>query len=353
MSLLKLAEGSTPTTPSSGLASLFAKATGLFYSKDSNGTVRALFGTKNAIINGGMQVGQRGALTLGSSSPAGNAGYGKVDRWQAWATGTAVSAGTADQMTTANCGRTGYALKLAGVTLTGSGVVYVRHRVESINALRFKNQVASFAVRVYHDVGSSINYTIIIRKPTVLNNYTSTTVITTGSATAVATGTETLLTLENVSMGDCSYGIEIEIQAACGAITTKNFQYAEAQLEEGPAATTFEYVSYEQELQRCMRYYEVITFGQASMFQQCVNSSGGYGMVPFKVPKQSVPTVVFSATLWNTATSSSAGSVTPATYSTQSADYISFSTSGLSGLVAGDVSFGQCPGSPWTAASEL
>lgn len=265
------------------------------------GSGPGIFSTKNAIINGGMQVAQRGVLTLGSSAPAANAGYGKVDRFQAWATGTAVSAGTADQ-DTASIGRTGYALKLAGVTLTGTGIVYIRHRIEGINALRFKNQTATFSIHVKHDVGSTINYTVTVRKPTALDNYTSTTVIQTGSATAVATGTETSLTLSSISMGDCSYGLEIEIKAECGAITTKNFWYAEAQLEEGVSATTFEYVSFDQELVRCLRYYETnVTYGTVAgngvgdnrhVFTNYV-AANSFCHIPFKAQKRAGASVVF------------------------------------------------------------
>lgn len=256
--------------------------------------------SKNGFINGGMLVAQRGDLTLGSSAPAANAGYGKVDRWQCWATGTAVSAGTATQTTSANCGRTGYALKLSGVTLTGTGIVFIKQRVESVNAVRFKNQTASVSVRVYHDVGSSINYTITIRKPTASDNYASTTTIATGSATAVSSATETLLKLENVSMGDCSFGIEVEIKAECGAITTKNFEFTEAQIEVAAAFTSFEYVSFEQELQRCQRYYEAFDGSSTEG-----SDLGGYGLVgyqylttrlisqsvPFKATKRVVPTI--------------------------------------------------------------
>lgn len=248
--------------------------------------------TKNAIINGGMQVGQGSDCAFGSSVPAAGAGYGKVDRFQCWATGTAVSAGTATQITNANCGRTGYALKLSGVTLTGLGVVYIKQRVESINALRFKNQTASFAIRVYHDVGSNINYTVTIRKPTASDNYASTSTISTGSATSVASATETLLTFENVSMGDCSYGIEIEVKAECGAITTKNFQFAEMQLEEGPVATQFEHVSYEQELMRCLRYREVIAgnaYNQVPAYAYGANDA--YTYIFFRAEKRIAPTV--------------------------------------------------------------
>lgn len=63
----------------------------------------------------------------------------------------------------------------------------------------------------------------MLRKPTAADNYASTTTIGTCTAIPVATGTDTLITFPNVSLGDVSTGIEIQVDAACGAVTTKNF----------------------------------------------------------------------------------------------------------------------------------
>src|SRR5216684_2404986 len=201
---------------------------------------------RRGIINGGCQVAQRAPTTISlTTSPL----YGQVDQFAAWASTGAVSAGTITQSLTSAIGRTGASLKLASVTLTGSAVLSVRHRIESKNALRFKNQNASFAAQCSHDVGSGVNYTFIIRKPTVADNYGATTVISTSSAISVPTGigSATQVKFENVAMGDCSNGIEIELQVASGAITTKNFEFTEFQLDDLSAISPFEYLPYEVE----------------------------------------------------------------------------------------------------------
>lgn len=201
------------------------------------------------LINGGAEVAQRSAPSLTTSAL-----YGQVDRCALWASGGAVSAGTIAQNTSASVGRTGKAARASGVTLTGSGQISWRYRMEALDAIKLKNQAGSFQIAVMHDVGSTINYTIIIRKPTAADNYTSTTVIQTGSATAVPTGTATAISLPNVSLGDCSNGLEIEVQAACGAVTTKNFDFTEWQLQEGSSVTPVERRDYEFELRKSMRY---------------------------------------------------------------------------------------------------
>lgn len=213
----------------------------------------------NGIINGCMRVAQTTAAGTLSTS----ATYGKVDMWAAWASAGAVSAGTITQDAAATFGSSKRALHVSGATLTGSAVLSIRQRIESLNAAEFVNQTCVFSAKVFHDVGSSINYTIIIRKPTAADNYTSTTTIGTSSPQVVATSTATTIQFF-VSMGDCSNGIEIEIQAACGAITTKNFKMADAQFSVGITPASFLIESFADTIRKCRRYFETI-YGAASV----------------------------------------------------------------------------------------
>ena len=203
------------------------------------------------LINGGAEVAQRAAASLSTT-----AAYGKVDRCAMWASSGSVSAGTVTQTTSSSAGRTGYAARASGVTLTGTAVLSWRYRMESRDAIKLKNQAGSFQINVWHDVGSTINYTVIVRKPTAADNYTSTSTISTSSAFAVPTSTATAIAFSNITLGDVSNGIEIEVQAACGAITTKNFDFTEWQLQEGSSVTPFERRDFDTELRKCQRYYE-------------------------------------------------------------------------------------------------
>jgi len=215
---------------------------------------------RNAIINGCGMVNQRvTALTLVKDV------YGiSADRFYGMATGTLVSAGTLTNTATANCGISGYAFKFAAVTLTGAGVLWLRYRMEARDALRFKNQTASFACRVYHDTGIAVNYTVYIRKPTVADNFASVTAISNSAAVSVATATATDLNYIGIAMGDCSNGIEIELKVECGAITLKNYEFTECQFEIGVVATSFEYRPHQMELALCQRYtYAIVTVALA------------------------------------------------------------------------------------------
>jgi hypothetical protein len=213
-----------------------------------------LHGLKNRFHNGGCEVSQRLAPNLSTSFQ-----YGAVDRFLAAVTAGAVSAGTIARATSSPAGRTGCALQLAGVTTTGSAVVSAKQRIESKNALKLKNQSGSVSLHVYQDTGAPINYTITLRKPTAADNYATTATIATSSSIAVPSATDTLITFPNQALGDVSNGLEVQVDAACGAVTTKNFHFTEWQIEEGPAATAFERRPYEQELRDCQRYAELIT----------------------------------------------------------------------------------------------
>jgi len=205
---------------------------------------------RQAIINGGCQVAQDIAKTL-STTPQ----YGSVDMFSVKATGTAVSAGAITQVTNSTAGTTGYVLAITGVTITGTGILYTRYRMEAKDAVKLKNQLASFSCAVYHDVGSNIDYTIYVRKPTASDNYAGVTEIANSGAISVPNVTATTIKFENISLGDVSYGIEIEILISCGAITTKNFHFTEFQFNKGSIVLPFTSISLSNTQYACQEYY--------------------------------------------------------------------------------------------------
>lgn len=198
---------------------------------------------KNFIINGNTTIKNNADYTLVKDV------YGEsVDRFEGMATGTLVSAGTLTQTTSANAGRGGYGILFDNVTLTGTGELYLRHRIYSKSAINFKDVIGSFNMQVYHNVGSSVGYTITINKATVLNDFSSVTEISNSGSLGVLSGLATQLKFETISMGDCTNGIEILIKVECSAITLKDFQFTELQLELGDKVTNFEYKLVEEDV---------------------------------------------------------------------------------------------------------
>ncbi|VVE46476.1 phage tail protein [Pandoraea terrigena] len=223
------------------------------------GQLQAVTGTtgasswRNRLINSAAQVAIQTTVPALSSTPQ----YGPVEMIAAWASGGAITAGTLIQDTVSPVGRTGHAVKLAGCTLTGAGVLSWRYRMEAAEALKLKNVTAAFQIAVRHDIGSPANYTVSLRKPTnTADDFTEITLIATSQVVSVASGVAVQLTpwQDGVALGDCAKGLEIEVQVTCGAVTAKNFWWTEWQLEEGTVATPVERRPIHIEMAACQRY---------------------------------------------------------------------------------------------------
>lgn len=238
----------------------------------------------NAIHNGCCRVVQRAALALANNTW----GFGKVDRFAGKVAGTALTAGSLTQATTAAVGVSGCSLHFSGITVTGAGVVSTRQRIESLNSLRFKNQKGSFACKVLHDTGAPVDYTVIIRKANAGNNFGGgTTVIATSAAQTVASGAATTVKLENIAMGDCSNGIEIEVQAACGAVVTKNFHFTAFGFYEGEVAQPFIEEDISPVTLRCKRSFQAGR-GYGYLYLSVVGTRASIP-IPMKVPMCRTP----------------------------------------------------------------
>ena len=119
-----------------------------------------------------------------------------------------------------------------------------------------------------------------------------------------------MIKLENVSLGDCSNGIEIEVYCESGAITTKNFEFGEWQFNEGPFVLPHMPKSFNKDLLLSQRYYEKsnnysVAPGEASslgnglfiattaLAGSTAGNVGTSGAFPFKERKMKSPTMTF------------------------------------------------------------
>lgn len=292
---------------------------------------------RNRMHNAGAQIAQRAAPALTTAAQ-----YGAVDRVAGWASGGAITAGTLAQDTAAPVGRTGKAVRFQGCTLTGAGQLSWRYRMEAADAVALKNQTGTFQIKVQHNVGSAINYTVIVRKPTVADNFGSVTAIGTAPAQSVASGSASQL-VYTLALADCSSGLEIEVQAACGAVTTKDFWFTEWGMEEGSSATPISFRPVGDELALCQRYYET---GLEPFFyiSSLASATSGYGEVKFQVAKRVSPTITMTS--WQYYSSGASTAFTPA-LSSATADRFAFTGSGLSNWQ------GWSANGSWTASAEL
>jgi len=192
-----------------------------------------LAGLANAIINGCGRVSHRGDQSLIDSW-----GKAPVDLLSVKAEGT-VSAGTIKHVTSAfTLSETGHVTFVENATLTGSGAILFRRRIEAKDAWKFYNAAAHYSARVYHDHGANVDFIITVRKADSVDDFASTTQIATGTV-SVANDSNSDIDLAIADMGDCRNGIEIEIKADCGAITTKDTYFGQEQLSIGTAKRPF------------------------------------------------------------------------------------------------------------------
>lgn len=203
----------------------------------------------NLFRNSGMIVNQRAIQTL-TTSPL----IGSVDSWAAWMSSGTAASGTITQVLSA-IGITGYLLQVSAYTTVG-GVVSMRQRIEAKDAVRLKNQTVSIQFGVFQDTAGAVNYTIFVRKPTVADNFAATTNISNSGAISVNANTYTNVAYNGFAIGDCSNGIEVELQAAVGTQTGKNCYYSEAQIIGAANAQSFQCVPFAVDYDWVRRYYQ-------------------------------------------------------------------------------------------------
>lgn len=280
-----------------------------FSDGSSQQTAASGFGFKNRIINGAMQVWQRGTSF---SSGVGAATY-TADRFFVFATGAAVAV---DKI--AGIGGFSNALRITGAA--GNTTAQVYHRIESLNC----SDLSGATVTISVTLSSSANQTVswALAHPTASDNYASTTNISSGTWAVTSTANTFTATVTSLPAGALN-GLQLIIGAnQFGAFTSGTLTITGVQLEKGSTATSFDYRPYGQELALCQRYFESGASGSV------VYNANQFSSAQYKVSKRSSPTV----------------SISPASGT------MAFITTDICGFYA------QCSataGATWTATAEL
>lgn len=213
-------------------------------------------GMKNLLINGCMRVCQRGSQPLDAQTR-----YG-LDRWNVfWDSGAGVTPGTQERQSTSYLETTS-CMELAGLTCTGTNVIYVNQRIESANAMTFLNGVNhgkwSGQFKFWHDFGSSVNVYLVVYSANAADNFSAITVRYVSSAQSVPASTWTSLKFEGIDIPttDMDNGLQFSIKIETPVCSGKTIRIGDAQFEIGPKCTTIERRPYGLELALCQRYYE-------------------------------------------------------------------------------------------------
>ena len=253
------------------------------------------FGFRNALINGGMQVSQRGSSF--SIAPTATAPI-TLDRWGVYSAGATLGvtrgAGDGDRFP--------YSLEVTGAA--GSTACNVFQRIESSHASAFVNRPATLSARIYLSAPKTVSW--YIGHPfAATDNYAGSPTVTSianGSFGTLPAGWNTVsVTVEN--LGANAYkGLEVCIFTG-GVGAGETFRVTGVQFELGREATPFEFRPQAIERLMCQRYYQRgwtgIAGGEGFSHERAAAAFTGQTYVtktsPFVVPMRTAPSVAIYA----------------------------------------------------------
>jgi len=245
---------------------------------------------RNRIINGAMQISQRGT---NFSTPA-NGSY-TIDRWFIGWGGAAPA--TVAQVS--NSGGYRNALQITGAA--SNTTMPISQRIESFNC----SDLSGATVTIQANITVSVNQNVLwqLYYPTAQDNYTSTTLASSGNWSATTSATTFTATITGLPSG-VTNGLQLVIAPNGGsAFTSGTITITGVQLEVGSVATPFERRQYGEELILCQRYYEKsynnsvavptsVSAGTGQLFVNAIAGGATIITVNFAVSKRTSPTVV-------------------------------------------------------------
>ncbi len=219
---------------------------------DTNGTINLLqtstlsrAGGKNVIINGGMDIWQRG-----TSSTA--VGYGSADRWyQNNAGGT----GTFAQETTTVTTGARYAMKF---TASSSAAPQIHQYIETMQVIPLQGQTVTLSASMGASTSTAMGLDLAYTTSVDSGAGASWTTITPTSTTSGASVT-TYQRLNSVySIPSTATSLRVRLYSVNNIANTVVVYFGNVQLELGSYATTFSRAggTIQGELAACQRYYE-------------------------------------------------------------------------------------------------
>jgi hypothetical protein len=257
-------------------------------------------GRRNLIINGAMQVAQRGTSQTTSA-------YGSVDRWYIYSSG-----GTFTQQTSSppegfshylTCtSATGSVIVSQAIELPATGSAGVFYNGQTIT-ISYYAKSTSAGDALHNPISFRNGITSIADLVSVESDSSDTNVLTTSWARYSKTYT--------IGVNPNSNNTCLVIQPRTSGAPSGDISITGIQLELGKVATPFEHRSYGEELALCQRYYQ---YGQTRGGIPMYDTYGFYPPTHFNTSMRSNPTVSVTATEFRPTGS---GGQTPAYISSQ------------------------------------
>ena len=290
-----------------------------------NGQVTPNLGRRNLVINGAMQVGQRGT----SSTGQGASSNFLVDRFKANHNGNSAGRYTVSQVSDIHDGFTN-ALKFdcttADTSIGAAERFFIEQPIEGQNLQQFRkgsSDAKDFVVSFYAKANGNFTYVVgfydadnnrtVSRTFAVTSSWQRFT-INFGADTSGAFDNDNALSLQlrfylHVGSNYTSASLQtswnaVNNAATAGGMTSSFFSSTDntffltgVQLEVGDksdgtsVATDFEHRSFAEELQLCKRYYqEYVCAAQEWIYNEGNNATHKWWQSPIKVPMRATPT---------------------------------------------------------------
>jgi hypothetical protein len=266
---------------------------------NANAALLATFPHKNLIINGAMQVWQRGVSQT-------VAGYGSVDRFQ-MSNSTSTFTTTRQAFTAGQTDVPNNPLYYLRCVVSSGGAagnyMFMSQGIEGVQTGAGQTVTLSFYAKASSALKVGISYQQLF------GTSGSSTVSTNGVAVTLSTSwtrytvTTTLPSIASKTIGTASDMLRLLLwldsgstyNTSSGSIGNQSgtFEFSNIQLELGDTATPFEHRSFGDELARCQRYFQFVS----QYFEYSIGATGGFGTprVSFTTPMRANPTYTVTA----------------------------------------------------------
>ena len=250
---------------------------------------------RNMIINGGMQVAQRGTSVTGKTT----AGYHTVDRWEASSSGSTFSQ-SQQEVTLGDSTVGGFQYFLRHEVTTGDDYCGLIYKVEDVRSVLEGTVTLSFYAKGTNPSGGGISMTA--RQVFGTGGTPSSDVIAT-TQTFILTAswqrfefqiTVPSLTGKTIGTGNNShYKFQLTQPSSDDTANAWTLDITGVQLEVGDSSTPFEHRSYGDELARCQRYLQRFGTGEANVLLGMAHTYVGgasYGVLKYHKTMRANPT---------------------------------------------------------------
>ena len=244
-------------------------------------------GGRNAIINGGMDIYQRGSISA--------AGYA-LDRWYFSTYGTSWNSLSVTQQTSGAPTNFRYYMRVAAGSATSTNISFGQS-LETHNVIKLAGKVVnlSFYYRVNTNFSTAFTVTPVFTTGTDANISTVPNGTAIGSSQTVTNTTAWTRFSYSFTVPSNATSFAIQFWNNGNTVSTASLDITGVQLEAGAVATPFEFEDYGTTLAKCQRYYQrhVDPVGNG------VSNGGPVRMLfPFHTQMRVVPTTGISGTMY-------------------------------------------------------